>query len=204
MRYGFLSRFYDASLESLYREARAAAAAALRLAHGDAVLDVPCGTGQSLAALVDGAGPRGRVVGVDLSDGMLREARRRVEKQAWSNVELVAGDVGALDATRVPLDAFDRLHVFLGMSVFPDPAQAFEQLWSRLRPGGRCVIVDVFAERLGVQGRLVNLTAGADIRRRSWEHLEQRCAGFERHDLPSKWQHGGTLFLAAGDKPATR
>ncbi len=194
----WLSRFYDASLEKLYREARSAAAAALDLAPGLAILDVPCGTGQSFEALREGIGDSGRIVGVDLSEGMLREATRRIEKHAWTNVEATVGDAGEL---AFPAASFDRVHVFLGMSVFRDPDAVLDKLWSLLRPGGRCVIVDVFAEKLGVQGRLVNWTAGADIRRRSWEPLELRCTSFERRDLPSKWQHGGTLFLAAGDKP---
>lgn len=201
MRYGFLSRFYDASLERLYREARVSAATALAVEPGHVVLDVPCGTGQSLDVLVEAVGAQGRVVGVDLNASMLRKARNRIESHGWPNVEVIEGDASALDAAQLPAATFDRLHVFLGMSVFADPDHTFEQLWSLLRPGGRCVIVDVFAERLGLQGRLVNLTAGADIRRRSWEPLEARCVGFERHDLPSKWQHGGTLFLARGDKP---
>ncbi len=201
MRYGLFSRFYDASLERLYREARASAVSALEVAPGHVVLDVPCGTGQSLGALVEAVGTQGRVVGVDRSAAMLREARRRIEDNGWPNVEVEQGDASTLDAARIPPASVDRLHVFLGMSVFGDPEAVFDQLWSRLRRGGRCVIVDVFAERLGVQGRLVNLTAGADIRRRSWEPLEARCVGFERRELPSKWQHGGTLFLASGDKP---
>jgi demethylmenaquinone methyltransferase/2-methoxy-6-polyprenyl-1,4-benzoquinol methylase len=201
VRYGLFARFYDASLERLYREARISAATALDIQPGHALLDVPCGTGQSLDLLVDAVGAQGRVVGVDLDAAMLRKAQHRIESHGWQNVEVIEGDASALDTTRIAPAPFDRLHVFLGMSVFADPERTFEQLWSLLRPGGRCVIVDVFAERLGLQGRLVNLTAGADIRRRSWEPLEARCITFERQDLASKWQHGGTLFLACGNKP---
>lgn len=45
-------------------------------------------------------------------------------------------------------ESVDRLHVFLGMRVFPDMDATFAKLWSLLSPGGRCVIVDVHAERL--------------------------------------------------------
>ena len=93
------------------------------------------------------------------------------------------------------------LDVFLGMSAFPDPDAAFGNLWSLLKPGGRAVIVDVFTPKLGFQGRMVNLVARADIRRRSWEPLEARAIDFTRRDLPSLKQHGGTLFLATGTKP---
>lgn len=204
--YDFFSGFYDRSLEKLYRDARAAACEALALASGLSVLDLPCGTGQSLDGLVAGVGATGRVIGADLSRGMLKRAGKRVAKNAWSNVELVPMNVHELAPERLPGGSegsggqVDRLHVFLGMSTFPEPDVAFEKLWSVLKPGGRCVVVDVFTERLGFQGRMVNLVARADIRRRSWEPLERLASGFERRDLPSLKKHGGTLFLATGTK----
>jgi SAM-dependent methyltransferase len=88
------------------------------------------------------------------------------------------------------------------MSVFPDPERAFAALWAVLRPGGSCVLVDVHAEVLGLQGRLVNWTAQADIRRRFWEPLERMALEFDRQELPSKPLHGGRIFLARGRKPS--
>ena len=79
--------------------------------------------------------------------------------------------------------------------------EAFGRIWGVLAPGGRCVIVDVYAERPGFQGRMVNLVARADIRRRSWEPLERVAEGFSRVDLPSLPDHGGQLYLATGTKP---
>jgi hypothetical protein len=86
------------------------------------------------------------------------------------------------------------------MSVFEDPRAVFSRLWELLAPGGRCVIVDVHTEKLGVRGWMVNVTAGADIRRRFWEPLEEVAEGFERRPLPSKPLHGGTIYLATGLK----
>jgi hypothetical protein len=79
--------------------------------------------------------------------------------------------------------------------------RAFERLWAVLAPGGRCVLVDVHAERLGLQSWLVNQLAQADIRRRFWEPLERVAVGFERMDLPYRKQHGGQILLATGVKP---
>lgn len=201
--YDVFSRFYDRSLEKLYRDARAAAVDALAIdaSAGMRVLDLPTGTGQSLDGLAQAVGPAGRVIAADLSRGMLGRAARRIEARGLANVETVRLDVHALDRDAIG-GPVDRLHVFLGMSAFVRPDEAFERLWSVLRPGGRAAVVDVFTDKLGVQGRMVNLVARADIRRRSWEALEARAVGFERRDLPSLKRHGGTLFLAAGDKPA--
>ena len=51
---------------------------------------------------------------------------------------------------------------FLVLSLLEEYARAFEGLWELLEPGGRFLVVDVHAERLGFQGRMVNLTARAD------------------------------------------
>lgn len=200
--YDVFAPFYDASVEMHYRSQRALAAEALQLGPTSAVLDVPCGTGQSLPHL---AAPGRRIVGADLSEGMLRQARNRVERAGW-DATIVHADALTLD--RAALDAAvgapfvpDRLHVFLGMSVFPDLEATFANLWSLLAPGGRCVLVDVHAERLGPNGRLVNWIAGADITRRFWEPLERVGEGFERRALPSSIVHGGTLWLATATKP---
>ncbi|HVJ91298.1 MAG TPA: hypothetical protein VM580_15950, partial [Labilithrix sp.] len=62
--YDVFSRFYDASLEPLYREHRRRAIDALQVKRGSLVLDLPCGTGQSFTALATALGGTGRVVGV--------------------------------------------------------------------------------------------------------------------------------------------
>lgn len=216
--YDLFSRVYDRSLEPLYREARVRAAEALRLGPGLTVLDAPTGTGQSLPALAPPVLPGGRVVGIDGSAGMLARAKARVEAAGLSHVTLLQSDVHAVDEALVagvagatPPGAssggsaragqVDRLHIFLGLSAFPRWEDAFDNLWARLAPGGRCVIVDVHADPLGLQGRMVNLVARADIRRETWGALQRVGVNYTKTDLPSKREHGGQLFLAAADKP---
>src|SRR5690606_1895163 len=142
-----------------------------------------------------------RIVGADLSAGMLREARRRVERAEIPGVSLVeksAGEVTAEDVGGAP----NRLLVFLGMTVFSDHETVFAHLWSLLAPGGRCVIVDVRAEEPGLQGKMVQWIARADLRRRFWEPLERVGVGFAREDLPFDRRHGGRIMMASADKAA--
>lgn len=197
--YDVFSSFYDSSLESLYRDARERALEACRLSRGQRVLDLPTGTGQSLEFLAPAVGAEGAVVGVDASRGMLDRARRRVERQGWSQVTLIEADARQLDAAAVG-DGFDCVHIFLGLSTFPEWEQAFGRAWTLLRPGGRCVVVDVYAETLSFQGRMVNWMAGAEIRRRTWSELERVGQSFEKSALPPKKQYGGELFLATAIK----
>lgn len=203
--YDVFSNFYDASLERLYREYRLRAAEALRLAPGASVLDVPCGTGQSLDVLSAAVGDRGAVIGVDASRGMLRRARARCDRLGLEQVHLLESDAGSLTPAAIAAAVggerpIDRLQIFLGMSVFPNHERCFAQLWQLLAPGGRCVIVDVHAERLGLQGWLVNRLANADIVRRFWEPLERVGTEFSLVDLPYRKQHGGQIKLAEARK----
>lgn len=201
--YDLFAGFYDRSLEPLYREARVAAADALELQPGLAVLDLPCGTGQSFDELAPRIAPGGALLGVDRSEGMLDKAQARIARSRWTGVHVIRADVHALDDARVRATIgrpLDRVHVFLGLTAFAQWEQAFERLWSLLAPGGRMVIVDVHAATPGVQGHMVNLVARADIRREVWRPLERVAEGFVRRELPSRPEHGGQLILASGKR----
>ena len=67
---------------------RERAIAALNLQPGQAVLDVGCGTGLSLALLRAAVGEQGRIYGFDQSPDMLAQARQRADAAGWRNVEL--------------------------------------------------------------------------------------------------------------------
>lgn len=200
--YDWFSLVYDPAIARLYRAHRRAAADALALTSDCTVLDLPCGTGQSLLPLTERL-EEGRYVGVDLSAGMLARARRRPTDASVLWLQRDATLLSAADlaeAAGEPIQ-IDRLHIFLGLSAIPGWEAAFDNLWGLLRPGGRCVVVDVHADPPGLQGRMVQLIARADLRRRCWEPLSERGSGFERTTLSTDAAHGGELWMASADKP---
>jgi ubiquinone/menaquinone biosynthesis C-methylase UbiE len=204
--YDTFSSFYDVSLETLYAPFRAHAALRLALAPGQHVLDAGCGTGQSLEVLCPAVGETGRVVGVDLSAGMLGAARKRAARRGFENARLVQGSLLALDRAAVAEQlpdgrGFDRVLCFLVLSALPEYESVTGRLWELLEPGGTMVIVDAHAEKLGLQGRLVNLTARADIRRPVWSGLEALAEGYQFERLPAPSKVGGDIVVATGRKP---
>src|SRR5215831_5806867 len=84
---------------------------------GEQVLDIGCGSGTSTLALAERVGPKGRVLGVDISKPMLAVARRRVAA-ASSSAEFVDADV--TDYAFGPT-SFDLGFSQLGVMFFPDP-----------------------------------------------------------------------------------
>jgi ubiquinone/menaquinone biosynthesis C-methylase UbiE len=117
---------------------------------GALVLDVGCGTGRNFPALVEAIGPRGRLVGIDCSVGMLEQASRRIREAGWKNVELVCDDAAALATVAEPVDAL--VSAWCYGEVLPlEPA--LDRAIDVIRPGGRFAVMS-FVEPRPAQGRL--------------------------------------------------
>lgn len=206
MWYDLFSLVYDRALEDLYAPFRPAAVDALRLSGGETVLDLPCGTGQSFDALVAAVGTAGTVLGVDASSGMLNKARRRAERNGWTQVRTRQADASSIDAAwlRKEYEAseVDGVLCALGLTALPEWESTFERLFDLLRPGGRFVLFDVFAAERTRETRSVEWVARADLSREAWRPLEACCEAFQRTILPADVKtFGGELYVAAGTKP---
>lgn len=133
--------FYDAVFAAVMKPGRLAAAAAAS-GPGRRVLDVGVGTGLELP-MFDAAT---RLIGVDLSEPMLRIAQKRVSEARLANVEgLALGDAMNLP---FPDAAFDCAVAPYVLTVVPDPHATLDEIARVVRPGGEIVLVNhIGAER---------------------------------------------------------
>ena len=79
----------------------------LNLQRGSNVLVYSIGAGYELDFIVDRVGKEGSVVGVDLSEGMLKIAREKINKNNWANIKLVLADVREYNPLNSDGHAFD-------------------------------------------------------------------------------------------------
>lgn len=121
-------RQMDASLAPVSQALFAHAAPA----PAERVLDIGCGTGDTVLALAGLVGLEGHVTGLDVSAPMLGLARTRCEGRA--NIALILGDAAAHD---FPPGAADLLISRFGVMFFGDPPAAFANMRRGLRAGGR-------------------------------------------------------------------
>lgn len=105
----------------------------LNLNDSDIVLDAATGTGEpglTIASIVK----NGKVIGTDLSDGMLEIAKENGIKRGLKNFETVNSDI-----TNLPFDdsTFDAISCRFGFMFFPDMLLAIKEMTRVLKPGGK-------------------------------------------------------------------
>lgn len=122
-------RFFAHFGERLVEEAR--------VPEGARVLDVATGRGAVLFPAARRVGPRGRVVGIDLAEEMVRALDADLRREGRSNVSVRRMDAEALDFAEA---SFDLLFCGHGLWFFPRPRRALEEAFRVLAPGGRVAL----------------------------------------------------------------
>ncbi len=184
---------------------RRAAVKRLDLKRGDLVVDIGCGTGLNFPWLQEAIGPEGRIIGVDLTDAMLEQARRRVAKAGWKNVELVQADAASY---AFPAQVNGMLATF-ALTFIPQAQLVIQNGCRALAPSGRWVVLDMawpaawpvwfhpllfflHLSRYGITGEVVRRRPWQTV----WSTMQQSLAEVERQPF---WM--GFFYLAWGKQP---
>jgi ubiquinone/menaquinone biosynthesis C-methylase UbiE len=200
--YDVTSRLYPAPGYP-QRAQRLQAVRALGLRPGDTVVDMACGTGLNFRLLEMVVGPRGRIIGVDLTDAMLARAQTRIETNGWGNISLVQADASAFD---FPAEV-DAILSTYAMTQVPECAEVIAHGAKALSGGGRWAVLDLkvpgntpaWIAQLGTA--IVRPFASIDewTMRRPWEAIR---AAMQEELTDFSWTElfFGTAFLAAGSR----
>jgi ubiquinone/menaquinone biosynthesis C-methylase UbiE len=189
------------------RAQRLRAIQALGLRAGDRVVDIACGTGLNFPLIEAAVGPHGRIIGVDLTDAMLAEARGRVEAHSWGNVSLLQADAAGFDFPQ----RIDGILSTYALTQIPECGDVIAHGAAALSVGRRWVVLDLklpdrtpaWVTRLGIAA--VGDSASLDewIDRHPWETIR---AVMQDRLTDASWTElcFGTAFLSRGAGRRTR
>ena len=154
----------------------------LRLRPGERILDLGCGCGDDLRELATLVVPNGCAVGIDISQSMIDEARKR-NAGCELPLQFELGDAGHLPWHSDYFDACRADRVFQHL---PDPERTLNEMLRVLKSGGRVLVVDRDWGMVAVGASDVETTRAV---------LNRACAG-----IRNGWMGRGLceLFKKAG------
>lgn len=110
------------------------------LSAGATVVDIGCGAGMDLMLAATAVGPRGKAIGIDMTEPMAERARAAARTLGLAHVEVRTGD--ALD---LPVESASVDYVITNgvLNLAPDKRRAFGEVRRILKPGGQFLYGDI-------------------------------------------------------------
>ena len=139
---GWLDGIPEDSLESFAGTGNPFSLGALQ--QGQRVVDVGCGAGLDRLIAARMVGPRGKVIGVDMTAAMLDKARQSATAACQTNIEFLEGYAEALPVGEAWADVVISNGV---LNLMPDKVATLMEMARVLKPGGRLQIGDILVQK---------------------------------------------------------
>ena len=106
----------------------------LKAQPGETILDVGCGNARDIVPILDA---KARIIGIDVSEEMIRQGKIDLARAGFPDVELKVGDATQL---KLSSESFDGVLCSEVIEHIPDAAKAIREIHRVLKPGGRLVL----------------------------------------------------------------
>ncbi|MGE0566852.1 MAG: bifunctional demethylmenaquinone methyltransferase/2-methoxy-6-polyprenyl-1,4-benzoquinol methylase UbiE [Bacteroidia bacterium] len=134
-RYDFLNSFLSLGIHKIWRKK---CVRKLKKTNPKIILDVATGTGDFAIACTK-LKPN-KIIGIDISEGMMKFGREKLVKKKLSN--LVTLEYGDAESYSAESESFDAIVVGFGVRNFENLEKGLKNLYRMLKPGGSIVILE--------------------------------------------------------------
>lgn len=114
------------------------------LEKGETVLDLGSGAGLDVFLAANKVGPEGKAIGVDMSEEMVKRAKKGAIEGDFTNVEFKLGEIENLPIEDSSVDTVISNCV---INLSPDKLKVFQEINRVLKPNGRALISDLVSEK---------------------------------------------------------
>jgi demethylmenaquinone methyltransferase / 2-methoxy-6-polyprenyl-1,4-benzoquinol methylase len=150
-KYDFLNRFLSAGIDIGWRKKAIRQLVDLQ---PKKILDVATGTAD-VAIMTTGILKADKIIGIDISDGMLEIGRQKVTKAGLANtIELLNGDS---ETIKFDDNSFDAVTVAFGVRNFQQLEKGLGEIRRVLKPGGKLVVLEFSKPKMPGVKSLYNL-----------------------------------------------
>lgn len=111
-----------------------------KIKEGDIVLDLGSGAGFDCFLASRRVGETGKVIGVDMTEEMIKKAKSIAEKNGYKNVEFRLGEIENLPVDENSIDVAISNCV---INLVPDKEKAFKEIYRVLKTGGKIYLSDI-------------------------------------------------------------
>ncbi len=111
-----------------------------KIKEGDVVLDLGCGAGFDCFLALEKVGKKGRVIGVDMTEEMIKKAKENAKNRRIKNIKFILAEIENIP---LPDKSIDIIITNCVINLTPDKAKAFSEAYRVLRPGGKIYLSDI-------------------------------------------------------------